>query len=204
MSTPVEIERLAQWMMEAAAEAHRAVRNMREAGPGFPSSTPGSGSVGGGGGGPRESIVERLALGGELAEDSALVDLAELGRLVAELRPRVDRLRTVTQRWGFAVTGEFEPVRRPRPGKPTEHAVNAERWCRSHERIGVAEPVRARGLCRWCGEFELAQQMLPPLGVLEAHARGQRITTALIEQFRVAETPAKVRKGKRRKPGRRR
>jgi hypothetical protein len=199
VSAAVEIERLAQWMMEAAAEAHRAVRNMREAGPGFPSSTPGSGSVGGGGGGPRESIVERLALGGELSTDSAMVDLDELGRLVAELRPRVDRLRTVTQRWGFAVTGEWEPVRRPRPGKPTEHAVNAERWCTSHERIGVAEPVRARGLCRWCGEFEAAQQMLPPLGVLEAHARGQRITTALIEQFRVVETPPKKPRNRKKK-----
>lgn len=199
MSAAVEIERLAQWMMEAAAEAHRAVRNMREAGPGFPSSTPGSDSVGGGGGGPRESIVERLVLGGELSTDSAMVDLDELGRLVAELRPRVDRLRTVTQRWGFAVTGEWEPVRRPRPGKPTEHAVNAERWCTSHERIGVAEPVRARGLCRWCGEFEAAQQMLPPLGVLEAHARGQRITTALIEQFRVVETPPKKQRNRKKK-----
>ena len=199
MNPAVEIERLAVWLSDAAADAHRALRNMREAGPGFPSSTPGSGSVGGGGGGPRESIVERLALGGELSTDSAMVDLDELGRLVAELRPRVDRLRTVTQRWGFAVTGEWEPVRRPRPGKPTEHAVNAERWCTSHERIGVAEPVRARGLCRWCGEFEAAQQMLPPLGVLEAHARGQRITTALIEQFRVVETPARKPRNRKKK-----
>jgi hypothetical protein len=196
----VEIERLAVWLSDAAADAHRALRNMREAGPGFPSSTPGSGSVGGGHGGG-ESIVERLALAGELAVDQAMVDADELRRLVGEIRPRVDRLRTITGRWGFAVPGEWEPRRRPRPGKPTEHESNAERWCRSHERIGVAEPVRARGLCRWCAEFEAAQQMLPPLGVLEAHARGQRITTALIEQFRVAETPP--RKSRSRKKRRR-
>jgi len=198
VSAAVEIERLAQWMMEAAAEAHRAVRNMREAGPGFPASTSGGGRIGGGSGSGK-SITERLALSGEVTTDEAIVDADELRRLVDEIRPRVDQLRTITSRWGFAVTGEWEAVRRPRRGKPTESSVNAERWCTSHERIGVAEPVRARGLCRWCAEFEAAQQMLPPLGVLEAHARGQRITTALIEQFRVVETPPKKPRNRKKK-----
>jgi hypothetical protein len=133
-------------------------------------------------------------LSGEVTCDDAVVDLAEIQRLVNELRPRVDRLRTVTSRWGYAVPGEWEQRPRPRPGKPTEHATNAERWCRSHERIGAAEPVRARGLCRWCGDFESAQEMLPPLGVLEAHARGLRITTALIAQFIAADAQQTRRK----------
>lgn len=44
------------------------------------------------------------------------------------------------------------------------------------------EPSRAKGLCRWCGEFKAAERVLPPLRLLRWRHEGRRITKAEVDR----------------------
>lgn len=44
-----------------------------------------------------------------------------------------------------------------------------------------ADRYRQLELCRWCGDFRSAQGVLPPLSLLQAHHRGERITEAMVD-----------------------
>lgn len=66
------------------------------------------------------------------------------------------------------------------PGKVTE---NVEPGCRNHQiRIDSFEPVYRDGRCRWCYDWWLAHGDDAPTEILEARARGERITTKFVEQ----------------------
>lgn len=59
-------------------------------------------------------------------------------------------------------------------------------WCRScHRDNQHCEPVsdRYHGLCRWCGDYKGAEGGLPPLPILRARHRGERITQAMVKQY---------------------
>jgi hypothetical protein len=191
MSTENTLVLLNEWMGDAAGHVHRAVRNMREVQPGFPASTPGNGDPGGGSGGGANSIVERLAF--TLGRDDAIDDLERLDRIVRALYPLVRGARDICQRWGYSTSGEFVSGGRTRQARATEGEFNRAQWCTSCERLRLAEPVGAkgrRGLCRWCADFEDAENMPPPLALLDLRHRGGRITRAAVEQEKRKATAA--------------
>ena len=206
MSITEDFARLTEWMGDASARVHRAVRNMREVSPGFPSSTPGNGSPGGGRWTPgADTIVERLAMSGEhvgtIDRDDALADLRRLEDIARQMRPLVREARDICMRWGYSTAGEFHVGERRQPGRPTEGDTNAAKWCTSCARLQKAEPVGdkgRRGLCRWCADFEDAERTLPPLALLDLRHRGARITSAVVAQLKkegqVAPRPRKKRR----------
>lgn len=86
------------------------------------------------------------------------------------------------------------------PDDLTPAQVSAAGWCTSCWQDGnYHEPVamrpngerRYRDSCVWCGEFIAANKIKPPLELIEARHRGQRITASL-----VAQALANVDKGK--------
>lgn len=201
MTDPAQsIVTMASWLHDSAARIHPALRNLRELQPGFPSSTQGSGSVGGGSGGFGPSIVEQLA--GTIDSDDAVRDLARIRDLEKHLMPRIRELHDLTLRWGYRRSGEYDPTApSPRPNA-TEGDTNRERWCTSCERIKVAEPVGEKGRnnrCRWCTDFVATYRSLPPLAILDARHRGIRITEALVTAHLATEPSAKPKKAKKRK-----
>ena len=193
MADPAQsIVAMSSWMHDAAARIHPAIRNLRELQPGFPSTTPGNGSVGGGSGFSSSSIVERLA--GTVDSDDAVRDLARIRELQRVLEPKVRELHDLTLRWGYRRAGEFDPgAPSPGPGK-AEADHNRERWCSSCERVKVAEPVGEKGRngrCRWCSDFVAQYDVLPPIEILDARHRGIRITEPMITSaLRTGPAPA--------------
>jgi hypothetical protein len=187
----------ARWADDIAARIHATLRNLDDHMPGFPATTPGSGSVGGGGS-STASRTEALALDG-LARDDALRDRQDLIRAVGAFYASADLLHTLTARWGYRTTGEWNPAATSPQAKPTEHEVNAGRWCTSCARVHVMEPVGTKGrsgLCRWCYDFQsLHVGKLPTHGLLDAHHRGVKITEAMIRAEMSA--PSTVHQGKR-------
>lgn len=72
--------------------------------------------------------------------------------------------------------------------KPTEEGPG-EDWCRSCWRDNKhCEPAcdRYAGLCRWCGDFRAVHKTDPPMPILRARHRGERITTAMVDRYRRA------------------
>lgn len=68
------------------------------------------------------------------------------------------------------------------------HTVDApdDMWCTSCWRDDkYHEPVAAgryKGLCRFCGDFRAAYKKRPPLKILQARHRGQRVTQPMIQR----------------------
>jgi hypothetical protein len=175
---------MAAWFNDAAARIHPALRNLRECQPGFPSTTSGSGSVGGGGG-PSKSITERLALSEtSIDNDDAVRDLARIKQLARDLEPKVRELSDLASRWGYRTNGEYRPdAPGPRAAGDRESESNKQRWCSSHARAEITEPVGStgrNGRCRWCDDFLRHHETLPPINILDARERGIRITEAII------------------------
>lgn len=107
-----------------------------------------------------------------LTRDQAFTDHRALQ---AALR---DNLRTstliydITSRWGIRridVEGQL----------PVEWCVSCYRDNRHCE---PAARGRYKGLCRWCGDWQKDYEDVPPLKIVEARHRGQRITTAMAER----------------------
>ncbi len=206
MSISEDIVKLTEWMGDASTRVHRAVRNMREVQPGFPTSTPGNGSPGGGRWTPgADTIVERLALPGDrvgtIGRDAAVADLDRLHDIARQLRPLVREARDICVRWGYSTAGEFHLGERRQPGRPTEGETNAAKWCTSCARLSKAEPVGdkgRRGLCRWCADYQDAEGAMPPEALLDLRHRGARITTAVVEKLKkeghIAPRPRKKRR----------
>lgn len=159
----VELEEM---LHEAVARIFPAVRNLRELSPGFPSSTPGNGSPGGGKGGSRmmeitgddigltgdaagdvidlipvTSVEASVLEGHGVAADPAVAALAEIERLTRQLRRPVERLATLTAQWGYPNAGEFT-ADRARVAKPSESEANVRKWCAHHARVQLSEPSK--------------------------------------------------------------
>jgi len=73
--------------------------------------------------------------------------------------------------------------------------------CRNHAAHDLGwEPVQALGRCRWCREFFLSEGSDAPRSLLEARARGQRISERDVDQA-LAHRRSKRARARRRKAG---
>lgn len=164
----------------------RAVDNLNEALPGFPSRASGAApssasvSVSPDPEGPVHLLpVERLAI----TPDPARSALRRIEQLVDQLGPQVTELYSLVLTWGY-------DRHQAQLDLDEEHE-----WCESCLRLQRCEP-RFRGkLCRWCYTFVSEQGRRPSVELLDSHHRGVRITARMIE----ADHPVR----KRTKTGRR-
>ena len=67
-----------------------------------------------------------------------------------------------------------------------QKVADPEMWCTHCQRDDGhhsprAERYRGLELCRWCGDFRQAEGVLPPLSLLKAHHRGERVTEAMVD-----------------------
>jgi hypothetical protein len=185
-----DVHRMTSDMEDASTRIDATLRNLEDHAPGFPSTTPGSGSVGGGGS-STSSRTETLAITG-LGTDDAMRDYARIKALVKQVAPLTAEMKIITDRWGYRTAGEWNPFATSPQGKPTEHESNAGRWCTSCARIHVMEPVGVKGragLCRWCYDFQtLHTGKLPTHALLDARHRGVKVTETLIRSEMAAPT----------------
>lgn len=137
-----------------------ALTRLAEAQPGFP-----SGGDGGGGGG--DSIVERLALTPDQARD----DLRTLEQQIKHLRESTGALASTVGRWSMGLVGGT---------KERARSVD-DIWCPHLARFGIFEPRREGGQwSRWVDDFKRSTGQMPPKQICEMHARGIRITDAVL------------------------
>lgn len=162
----------------AAARLPATLRNLDACAPGFPATTPGNGSPGGSVGG-NGSRTETLAMR-DTGTDTSLADRAALDKLVKRIAADTAVLSAITDRWGWAQAGEVYHSVAPRyAGQVPTTDV---RWCVSCARTNYAEHVHRGDLCRWCYDFKAAEGTLPPVDLLDARQRGQRITAAMVRE----------------------
>lgn len=144
-----------------------------------------------------ESALNVDRLGGDRAEIERLIDIVYGGadELVRLLRKAVPNVATLA-------TEDMTPAQ-----------ISLAGWCTSCWRDhGYYEPVamrpngerRYRDHCLWCGNFLAANDVLPPMELLEARHRGERISSTMVEAAlaKIAEEQKKAkaeRKAKRRK-----
>lgn len=123
----------------------------------------------------------------------------DLNRLHTELRARFARLAADVA-W---LNGQLEPLM-AQPVKPGRQRhddkmvgadIAAAGWCRSCYRDDqYLEPVHVnkhgrvyRDYCRWCGDWEAESRRIgrtptePPLAIIKARHRGERITERMVE-----------------------
>lgn len=193
------LQELAERLQLASAGFVRAVDNLNEALPGFP--TKASGAVSGGGVAPSPEPcidpvsheprhefgetceecspvkllpVERLAI----TPDPARLALRRLYQLLDQLVVAGTELYSIVGQWGYD---------RHQPALDLDDTDHE--WCESCLRLHRCEPRHRGPLCRWCGTFVATQGRRPSLELLDAHHRGVRITARMIE----ADHPARRR-----------
>lgn len=106
------------------------------------------------------------------------VERCLVGRVQNVHRPVVD-LHRLTVRWGY------DPKKGESADDPTLLATDlTEMWCRSCLRAGSRYPRYVGDLCQWCWRFHQEQGFLPPPEIIDARARGQRITEQMVEPHR--------------------
>lgn len=184
------VHELCESLITARSKTIPAFRNLREVQPGFPSTTPGNGSVGGGSGGHGESIVERmLDEDGNMRPDDAAADLETATELIHRMKPLVRDFRDLMIRWGYTTSGEYQPGKRHQPSVHGGQPVAERDCCSHHLKFSMFEPLGAKGrggLCRWCYDFQHAEGVLPPSSFLEHRARGGTVTTAMVAEWNKA------------------
>ncbi len=75
----------------------------------------------------------------------------------------------------------FPPTQPPKDPEFTD-------WCSSCLRIDLFEPTSRSGLCRFCYDWRLANDVVPPSALLILRKKeGKRLTTKLVAQFLPAE-----------------
>lgn len=167
--------------------ANRAERNIDELQPGFPATTPGNGSPGGGTRFNTTSITARLALNPiihNLDPDPAQTADNEYKRIVALLKIELPKLRTLIVQWDYPTAGEIEAGATIRHVMDEQTNKHADPGCISCYRPEVLkwEPIHKAALCRWCYDFKTAEHILPPADLLKEHHRGTRMTRALVDR----------------------
>ena len=146
-----------------------ALSALHDARPGYPATTPGSGSIGGGSGGVPTSSVERLA--GTLGRDRALVDARRLHQCVTGAARLLAEAHQIATAHTSTTTSEVGTT------------AGAE-LCASCLRVERCVPTFASGLCRWCYDYGRAEGGQPPTDLLHAHHEGRRVTATLIARSR--------------------
>lgn len=164
----------------------RAMRNLDDALPGFPSRASGAAPSAGPGplrreddGSDRDEAqllpVERMAT----TIDPARQALRRIDHLLEGLRPQITELYSLVQQWSFdAHQSELD-------------LSEVHEWCTSCLRLQRCEPRHRGELCRWCGDFLASEGRRPSVTLLDAHHRGVRITRQMI----VADHPARKVRG---------
>lgn len=163
---------------------------------GFPA---GAGGGGSGGHGPPGGLAEVVARGwaehgcpaGRAAgcadcEDGYVYRPDPTTKAADEIVRRVDQavgeLRHATTALYLASKGEGKA--------PT--APDDDMWCANHLRHGMFEPAgRRTGRCGWCYRFALAEGVDAPKQLLDAKARGIRVTAQMIDGARPAARPGR-------------
>jgi hypothetical protein len=179
------LEEMAEQLLISCRVVRRAVANLDDALPGFPSSASGAAPSSGAVMVDRDEVrllpVERMAT----TPDPARLDLARLDRLIVGLRPQVNELYSLINRWGYDRHQGVLDVEE-------DHE-----WCESCIRLQRCEPRHRGKLCRWCGDFLAAEGRRPSVDLLDAHHRGVRITSRMITDDHPARKTAKTGKRKR-------
>ena len=119
------------------------------------------------------------------------------------LRQLLDQLAT-TSRLVVDLLAQTNPALTVRPVHPIDESVADDGWCIScHRDDRWCEPISShysgKKLCRWCGDFAGAHQMMPPLDIIRDRHRGKRITKQRVEQAiqeHRADAKRKRRKGR--------
>lgn len=166
---------------------------------GYPSTTtPASGSPGGGTG--TSAGLERHIMDADgnltTVDDMASRDLATMRALLDRLAPGLQQLHRLVLKWNYVTDGEELDGRKARSTAPTEHKTNELRWCASClTDKGHCEPATRKHrpkdhpadeqpipYCEWCYKFVLAQGIEPPVALLRARHRGERISTDAVKR----------------------
>lgn len=171
MVTPIATRRLhnldPDWR-DIIAGVARAERNLLECQPGFPASTPGNGSPGGGSSGhgdPTARLVEHHAL-----TDKAADHLAVLRAFTEAMKADTFRgVAAIVRQWDYPTAGETTIGTTPRSGAPKDLNRHAPAGCTSCFRIHHWAPAHRGDLCKWCGDFQAAEGFPPPLDLLVLH-----------------------------------
>lgn len=150
-----------------------ALREMRDASPGYPPTASGADSGGGSSGEPG-SITERAALSFSPARQERGRMLALLGDISIRSRELAD----IAKRWG-----EHHGARpQDRKGLGVV-SVDNPMWCIHCQQHGHLEPRQGeRRYCGWCYSFQRAHGVLPPKALLEIHWAGRNITERDLER----------------------
>lgn len=111
-------------------------------------------------GGDNNTQAERI----DVLSEKALTVRNELQASVAIVAEQSVRLAEISR----ALNG-----RRPTPMTPPP---DPRSWCHSCLRLGKCSPRHRNDLCRWCYDFNTEQGKVPPIELLGAHHRGERIT----------------------------
>lgn len=110
-----------------------------------------------------------------------VVSSFEVGRDDVSIALEAVVRETQTARRGLE--SAYAKAQRAKPKPDNTVKLPTDTWCVHHERHGMAEPLGTkprRGLCGWCEGFERTYRQLPPKKLLDARARGERITDRLI------------------------
>lgn len=140
-----EITELAAVLRVDVPDLDVRARSYADSGDGYPTSSLGGG-VASGHGDPVGNLVAHRATGTEPVRSAylrATSKLMEAARALREARSTVDATRPRVR-------------------------VVLDEGCVSHARIGVVEPPRARGRCRWCSDHRQPDGSDPPLDKLRA------------------------------------
>ena len=199
-----QVDQLCAWMDDARSKSLSAFRNLREVQPGFPSTTPGNGSVGGGSG-DGSSIVERmLDDNGHMRPDDAVIDMAAAKDLLRQMKPLIEGFRDLMLRWGYTTAGEHQAGERRQPAGRDTAAPHPERdSCTHHLKFGIHEqlgPKGRAGLCGWCyTQWWLPYEDLPPGNLIAHRQRGGTVTTAMVTAWLKSKSMAAAAEAQREK-----
>ena len=152
--------------------AHRDLlhRDRDDPGPGYPPS-----SLGGGGGGTADPVGELVA---------TLVELDDRADGVQHAVREIERAALAARRLLDAAWSAAARTRAAAPASRTDDV-----WCTSCLRAHVVTPRGAEKevgadstLCRWCHDWQREHRALPPVALIERRARGERITSRVIDE----------------------
>lgn len=105
---------------------------------------------------------------GEAAIAQARADMAP------ELRKRLARMTDDAQ-WVRDLAHVLAPI-----VPPSSMNDRDERWCDHHLRVGLCEPRHRGDCCRFCYDFRLTWNVLPPVSLVRDRHNGKRITEGAV------------------------
>lgn len=142
-------------------------RNLDIANPGHPTSCIGARPSTGTGTPDGLTPAQRAAIDG----DPAITAARTITKLAAGIYNNTVTLTNLTDQWAYMPH---------RPAFDATPETNTE-WCTNCLTIDYCSPIKARGLCDWCYDFEAVEHRLPSEKLLEMHHQGRRITAEQVK-----------------------